>query len=65
MKVALVNQPNEIYTPPRNSTSIALWIYEMSHILARSCDVVVYAKTRKGWPKGTRRCVINVLRRSY
>jgi glycosyltransferase involved in cell wall biosynthesis len=51
MKVALVNQPTESYTPPTHNTSIALWIYEMSHILARSCDVVVYAKTRKGWPK--------------
>jgi spore coat protein SA len=50
MKVALVNQPTEAYTLPYPSSSIALWVQEISHVLLRSCDVVVYAKPSKGWP---------------
>jgi len=51
MKIALVSQPTDTYLPPRLFTSVALWIHEMSHVLARSCEVVVYAKTHKEAPK--------------
>jgi glycosyltransferase involved in cell wall biosynthesis len=54
MKVALVNQPTEAYTLPYPSSSIALWMHEISHVLARSCDVVIYAKPSKGWPTMSR-----------
>lgn len=64
MKVALVNQPNEIYTPPLPSSSIALWTYEMSQILGRSCDVLVYARARKQSPTVARDGRVEVRRLS-
>jgi glycosyltransferase involved in cell wall biosynthesis len=51
MKVAIVNQPMEEFTPPACSTSIALWNYEMSRVLSEFCNVVVYARTQEGWPR--------------
>ena len=51
MKIAIVNQPTEEFTPPSCSTSIALWNYEMSRVLSKFCDVVVYARAQEGWPK--------------
>ncbi len=50
MKIAIVNQPTEEFTPPSCSTSIALWNYEMSRVLSKFCDVVVYARAQEGWP---------------
>ena len=51
MKVALVNQPSDAFVPNHMSASITLWNYEMSHQLSRHCDVVMYARTRRGWPR--------------
>ena len=51
MKVALINQPSDAFVPNHMSASITLWNYEMAHRLSRTCDVVMYARTRRGWPR--------------
>lgn len=33
------------------SASITLWNYEMAHRLSKNCNVVMYARTRRGWPR--------------
>lgn len=45
MKIAFVSQPiNSFSIPP--SGSLTVWTYEVARRLARSCQVVVYAKAR-------------------
>src|SRR5665213_2911449 len=51
MKVALINQPSDAFVPNHMSASITLWNYEMAHRLSRTCEVVMYARTRRGWPR--------------
>lgn len=47
MKVAFINQPwSFAVIPVQYADSIGIWIYEVSHLLARSCEVICYA--RKG-----------------
>ena len=47
MKIAFVSQPWNDVAPPVQSGSIAIWTYEVARRLARSCDVIVYAKRRR------------------
>ncbi|HEY9600506.1 MAG TPA: glycosyltransferase family 4 protein [Allocoleopsis sp.] len=44
MKIAIVNQPWGTVEPPVPSGSIPILIYQTARRLARSCDVVVYAR---------------------
>ena len=44
MKIALVHQPIGTISPSALGGSIDIWIYEVARRLARSCDVIVYAK---------------------
>ena len=44
MKIALVHQPIGTISPSALGGSIDIWIYEVARRLARSCDVMVYAK---------------------
>ena len=44
MKIALVHQPVGTISPSALGGSIDIWIYEVASRLARSCEVIVYAK---------------------
>ena len=44
MKVAFVNQPTDAAKLPVQSGSIAIWTYQVARRLAKSCDVIVYAR---------------------
>ena len=49
MRIAIVNQPWDISSPPSGS-SLALWSYHVARRFAREagCEVVVYEKPRPG-----------------
>ena len=47
MKIAFVNQPWNTVNLPEASGSIAIWTYEVARCLAKSADVIVYAKQDK------------------
>jgi glycosyltransferase involved in cell wall biosynthesis len=52
MKIAFVSQPGDLIAPPNLESSIAIWTYEVARRLARSNDVIVYAKyPKKNWVK--------------
>lgn len=44
MKIAFVNQPGGSVVPPVQDGSIEIWTYEVARRLARSGDVIFYAK---------------------
>lgn len=44
MKIAFVSQPWNNAEPPVESGSIAIWIYQVTRRLSRSCSVTVYAR---------------------
>ncbi len=44
MKIAFVSQPWNNAEPPVESGSIAIWIYQVTRRLSRSCPVTVYAR---------------------
>ena len=46
MKIAFINQPWNYAVPPVQSNSVPILTYQLARRLARSCDVIVYA--RKG-----------------
>jgi glycosyltransferase involved in cell wall biosynthesis len=56
MKIAIVNQPWGTVDPPVQSGSIPILIYQAARRLARSCEVVVYARGRfqkeEKWDEG-------------
>lgn len=44
IKVAIVSQPWDTLRPPVTSGSIPIWTYQVAKVLARSCQVVIYAR---------------------
>lgn len=44
MKIAFINQPWNDVVPPVQTGSIAIWTYEVARRLARSCEVIIYAR---------------------
>jgi glycosyltransferase involved in cell wall biosynthesis len=53
MKIAIVSQPWEAICPPRTG-SIEIQIYEAARRLAKSHEVLVYARSRRGKPRTER-----------
>ena len=51
MKIALVHQPIGTISPSALGGSIDIWIYEVARRLARSYDVIVYAKKGRNQKK--------------
>ncbi|GAB4236054.1 MAG: glycosyltransferase family 4 protein [Stanieria sp.] len=47
MKIALVNQPWDSVTPPVQAGSIPIWNYQVARQLAKSCQVVIYARQNR------------------
>jgi spore coat protein SA len=50
VRVGYLNQPWDSGIPPDPGESIGLWTWEVARLLARSCDVLVCARRRKGEP---------------
>jgi len=48
MKVAFVSQPFDTVLPPFQN-SIGIWTYQVASRLTRSCEVIVYTKSRFRW----------------
>ena len=46
MRIAFVHQPTGPIWTPGTSGSVGIWLYEVARRLARSCDMVVYARSR-------------------
>lgn len=44
IKVAIVSQPWDTLRSPVTSGSIPIWTYQVAKVLARSCEVVIYAR---------------------
>jgi spore coat protein SA len=47
MKIAFVHQPTGPIWTPGTSGSVSIWLYEVARRLARSCDMMVYARRGK------------------
>jgi glycosyltransferase involved in cell wall biosynthesis len=54
MKIALVHQPTGPIWTPGTSGSVSIWLYEVARRLARSCNVVVYARRGMSQPVSER-----------
>ena len=55
LKVAFVHQPLGTLSVPVQEGSIAIWVYEVARCLARSNEVVVYARRAPGQKEGETR----------
>ena len=51
MKLAFVNQPRATIIPPVQDGSVEIGTFEVGRTLAKSCDVVLYAKKRRSQQK--------------
>lgn len=51
MRIAIVSQPWDSVIPATHSGSISIITYQLARRLARSAEVVVYAREEKGFPR--------------
>jgi spore coat protein SA len=54
MKIAFVHQPTGPIWTPGTSGSVSIWLYEVARRLARSCDMLVYARRGLSQPASER-----------